>query len=108
MSTVTLTAADDGRTVDVVVGDVIILWLAENPTTGYRWSLESVEQPAVEMEDDAFVLDSDPQMGSGGMRQFRFGAKAAGTTPVNLKHWREWSGEGSVTDRFAVRVRSSL
>lgn len=107
MSTVWLGAVDNGRTVDAGVGDVIVVRLAENPTTGYQWCLEPVEESLLEMEDDAFVLNSEPQVGTGGTRHFRFRAKAAGTTPITLKHWRGWSGEESVTERFVVQVQSS-
>ena len=108
MSTISLGTVDNGTTIDAVVGDVIVVRLAENPTTGYRWSLESVEGSLLETKDDRFVLDPGPQMGSGGTRQFRFRATAAGTTPINLKHWREWAGEDSVTERYAVQVRVGL
>jgi inhibitor of cysteine peptidase len=107
MSTISLGTVDNGTTVDAVAGDVIVVRLAENPTTGYRWSLESVEGSLLETEDDTFVPDSGPQMGSGGVRQFGFRATGAGTTPINLKLWREWSGEDSVTERFSVQVQSA-
>ena len=41
MSTITLTRADDGRTVDLSPGDTLVLRLAENPTTGYQWALDA-------------------------------------------------------------------
>lgn len=108
MSTVTLGAVENGKVVEAVVGDVILVRLTENPTTGYRWSLESVEGSLLAIEDDTFVLDSGPQTGSGGTRRFQFCATAAGTTPIHLKHWREWAGEDSVTERYAVQVRVGL
>jgi len=106
MSTVTLGAVENGKVVEAVVGDVIVVRLTENPTTGYRWSPESVAGRLLETEDDTFVLDSGPQMGRGGTRQFRFRVKASGTTPINLKHWREWAGEDSVTERYTVQVQA--
>ncbi|MBA2752014.1 MAG: protease inhibitor I42 family protein [Actinobacteria bacterium] len=106
MSTISLGTVDNGTTIDAVVGDVIVVRLAENPTTGYRWSLESVEGSLLETKDDRFVLDSGPQTGSGGTRRFQFRAAAAGTTPIHLKHWREWAGEDSVTERYAVGIEA--
>ena len=106
MSTISLGTVDNGTTIDAVVGDVIVVRLTENPTTGYRWSLESVEGSLLTIEDDTFVLDSGPPMGSGGTRQFRFRTTAAGATTLNLKHWREWAGEDSVTERYTVQVQA--
>ena len=107
MATVRLGVTDNGKTVSATVGDVIVVELAENPTTGYRWCLETPDGSTVAKEDEAFVVDSGPQMGGGGTRQFWFRAKAAGSTPISLKHWREWAGEGSVTERFVVHLRAS-
>ena len=107
MSTVSLGAVDHGRTVETGVGDVIVVRLPENPTTGYRWSLEPVDESLLEKEEDAFVPESGAAMGSAGTRRFQLRAKSAGTTPISAKHWREWSGEGSVTERFSVQVRST-
>lgn len=107
MSTRTLTAADNGKTVDLGVGDEILICLAENPTTGYRWSLESVDERMLECAEDSFFLHPNPQIGSGGTRQLRFRSKAAGRAAIALRHWQEWSGEQSVTERFAVQVHSS-
>ena len=108
MSTVSLGAVDHGRTVDADVGDVIVVRLSENPTTGYRWSLEPVDESLLENEGDAFVPESGAAMGSTGTRRFQLRAKSAGTTPIRAKHWREWSGEGSVTERFWVQLHVTL
>ncbi|MDQ3681308.1 MAG: protease inhibitor I42 family protein [Actinomycetota bacterium] len=107
MSTQTLSAADNGKTVNVGVGDVIVIRLPENPTTGYRWFLERVDEPLLETEDDSFSLDPNPQIGSGGTRELRFRSKAPGRGAIALKHWQEWSGEQSVTERFALQVHSA-
>ncbi len=37
-----LTLIDNGRSVTIGIGDVLSLRLSENPTTGYRWKLESL------------------------------------------------------------------
>ena len=42
--TVTLTAADNGKVVDVVEGEAIALRLRENASTGYRWEFDGLDQ----------------------------------------------------------------
>ena len=36
-----LTESDRGRTVELAAGSLVTLRLRENPTTGYRWSMQS-------------------------------------------------------------------
>jgi predicted secreted protein len=40
-----LSKADDGRTVATRTGDEIVVRLAENATTGYRWEVERADGP---------------------------------------------------------------
>ena len=103
MSTVTLTPADNGRTVEVRAGDAVVVRLQENPTTGYRWAAEPTGE-AVALEGFEYV-GSGSAVGGGGERVFTFRAKQAGSAAVRLKLWREWEGEGSVTRSFTVTVR---
>ena len=107
MSTLGLSTADNGRTVDTLVGDVITVSLAENRTTGYRWDLEALDESLLELVGDTFSLNSNPQIGSGGTRELRFRVKAPGRGAISLKYWQQWSGEGSVTERFALQVQSA-
>jgi inhibitor of cysteine peptidase len=104
MSILTLTTTDNGTTVETRQEDEIIVRLAENPTTGYRWHLDQLPE-GLEQVQDTFILDPDPQIGSGGTREFRFRATTPGTAKLELKHWQQWEGEGSVTEHFAVEIR---
>lgn len=99
-----LSAADNGQTISVKVGDLILLRLDENPTTGYQWQLEPLDERVLELSGTSFELSPSPTIGSGGTREFRFTARAAGHARIALKHWQPWSGESSVTQRFSVGV----
>ena len=100
--TVTLTEADDGREVSVDVGEQIVVHLEENPTTGYRWQVVRANG-ILEPVGDSYEPASPTRVGSGGHREFRFRATAAGSAAIELRHLQEWD-ESSVTARFGVRV----
>jgi inhibitor of cysteine peptidase len=105
MSTV-LTTADNGRTVELPVGDEVALRLPENATTGYRWAIDSADANLVDIKEGPYVSTSE-KMGGGGEAQWLIKAKAPGTTSIKLKRWRQWEGESSVVERYEITLRIS-
>jgi inhibitor of cysteine peptidase len=103
MALVTLTERDNQRSVKVCPGDEIVLRLPETPATGYRWRVDRVEG-ALEPTGDDFELGPDPQFGSGGVRELRFRVSGTAAGRIELRHWQEWSGEASITERYAVDI----
>jgi len=108
MAVVTLTNANNGQLIEARLGDEIVLPLPENATTGYRWHIDRADGLA-EQEIAKQQVDSEPgpnpQFGRGGIREFRFRATRPGTARLELKRWREWEGESSVVERFAVDIK---
>ena len=100
---ITLTEADEGKTVDVHVGDTVVLRLPENPTTGYRWSFDDLDTAAVSVQEGEHVHSSEA-VGSGGEMTWRLTPASAGTTQIRLKLWRQWQGDASIRKRFAVTL----
>lgn len=104
--TAQLTEADNGSTVDVGVGDQIIVTLPENPTTGYLWAVDQVDQAMLTLQASDYVSSDSPgATGSGGQRTFTFVAEQAGATDLQLKNWRDWEGDSSIVERFSLTVR---
>jgi inhibitor of cysteine peptidase len=104
MSTVTLTLADSGKTVEVPRGGEVLLRLDENPTTGYRWAVDKLDTDVVTIQNDEYST-SGGGAGAGGTRVLTLRATRAGTTSIQLKLWREWEGDSSITQRFAATIR---
>jgi inhibitor of cysteine peptidase len=104
MATVQLTAADSGGSVSLAVGDELVVRLAENPTTGYRWEIDRAD-PVLSLADDRFRLAEQPFIGSGGTRELGFRAVATGAGRLELKHRQAWEGDASITNRFVIDVQ---
>ncbi|MFT3792582.1 MAG: protease inhibitor I42 family protein [Rudaea sp.] len=88
MSLYTLIDSQDGTALDLRAGDVVVLRLAENPTTGYRW--EVVEARGFEHEADDFTGAPASGTGRGGERALRFKATATGAARIDLVLRRNW------------------
>jgi inhibitor of cysteine peptidase len=101
-----LTSADNGRTVDLRVGEKVTLRLPENPSTGYRWAVDAAEMSLVEIEEGEHVATSK-MIGGGGDAQWLIKAKAPGAAQMKLKRWRPWEGERSVVERYEVTLQIS-
>jgi inhibitor of cysteine peptidase len=108
MTAIEVTAVDDGKTVAARPGDEIVVVLAENATTGYRWHLDQAGG-VVRLLSDGYretapADDEEPVFGRGGLREFRFAVDGPGTETVSLKHWQEWEGDSSVTRRVSFTI----
>lgn len=103
MMELTLTREHSGGRFRVGSGDAIIIRLAENPTTGYRWALDSIEGSGVTLEGMTFDR-AEPNIGAGGTRTITYKASQAGTARIQLKRRREWERDGSEIERFEVTI----
>jgi inhibitor of cysteine peptidase len=83
----------------------VVVRLQENPTTGYRWAVDAIDPGVLELVDAQFAGSSQPAMGSGGERTFRFRVKGPGVSRLGLKNWRDWEGDAAVVARFEATVR---
>jgi inhibitor of cysteine peptidase len=98
-----ITEKDNGRTVDVRLGEPVRIDLPENATTGYRWAIDHYNEEFIE------AIATEPRyaataVGSGGEVSFIFQGKKIGTGEIVLKHWRHWEGDLSITSRFCLRL----
>jgi inhibitor of cysteine peptidase len=99
-----LTRVDSGKTFEVHSDDMIVTRLPENPTTGYRWAIDEIDEEALKLEESGFALISGADIGGTGERRLSFKAKRTGTTHVELKLWREWEGDKSVSDHYDFTI----
>jgi inhibitor of cysteine peptidase len=102
---VPLTLSDSGKMIQLNSGDTFAAQLPENPTTGYRWAIQSIDNKVLELQTSEYSLAANSGMGGGGQHVFTFRAKAAGTATLQLKEWRDWEGDASITRRFNLMVQ---
>ena len=91
-----LTNTDNGKTIQVHVGDEIAIALASSPTTGYKWAIQKSDGRLLTLKQSNFSASSNA-IGSSGTQMFTFVAKSAGTANLQLKYWRSFAGDTSIT-----------
>ncbi len=100
-----LTAADADTVRIARLGESIKLRLPENPSTGYRWSID-VAPPGAAAVAASGWSPVGAGVGAGGTREFVITIKEPGKVTLRAKLWREWQGEGSAIQRreFTLQV----
>ncbi|MFO1434779.1 MAG: protease inhibitor I42 family protein [Candidatus Competibacteraceae bacterium] len=104
MSVITLTQADQGKSITLQPGQTLVVELPENPTTGFRWAIARNDEETLALRKSDYKPAAGVGVGGGGRRTFTFIAKKPGSVVLQFKNWRKWEGDSSVTRRFGVIV----
>lgn len=104
MNRIALNEADNGRPIELHVGDVLNVTLEENPTTGFLWAADVSDRRVLEEDESEYSPVSTAGIGGGGSRTLIFRAVAPGECRISATHMRSWEGEASALGRFAVAV----
>ena len=97
-------ADDNGKTVDLNVGQVLAVSLESNPTTGYAWEPVDFEGGVLQQDGEwEFEPESDA-VGAGGVQTLRFKATEAGTMELKLVYHKSWEKDVAPLDTFTVQV----
>jgi len=96
-----LDGAADGHTVTLAVGQGLRLRLAQNPTTGYQWSVSG--SGGLSLESSVFT-PVGASAGGGGGREFLWRARSAGSHRIDLALRRAWEPIDKALGRFTLTV----
>ena len=103
-----LNAKDRGGQVEVEVGQILVLTLDSNATTGFRWEVVELDDSFLRQRGGAeyrTVSESDPPPpGTGGVEVFRFEAVAVGETALTLVYHQPWQEDVEPVGTFSVQV----
>ena len=98
----------DGREVVLQVGETLEIRLAENASTGYRWSVPPKLKRKFDRtlrEREQTVEGAGKPVGSPGVRYLYFEAIGTGTAELELHYRRPWESDAPPARRFRLRVR---
>ncbi len=105
MSEIAVSRSDLGRTLDARPGDLVVIRIEENLTTGYGWEVEPFADTVLALAESSYVEATDRAMGRGGMRSVRFVARAPGSQQVRLQLRRPWDPPEKAIEQFSVTIR---
>lgn len=103
---VRLSAADDGRQIELKEGQVLVISLESNPSTGYMWEIEEADEGIlrqtgkIEFEPESHLLGAPGLLGAPSKQILRFEAVATGQTDLRLVYRRPWEQDGKPARPF--------
>ena len=101
-------ARDNGRRVDLKPGQVLVVTLESNPSTGYQWEVSAVDTAVIQQMGEAEFLSSVSTgkqiVGAGGMERFRFKALKVAESSLKLVYHRLWEKEAEPAGTFLVQI----
>ncbi len=99
---------DAGSQVELEEGQILVVTLESNPTTGYRWEQAENQESILEQMGEAEFKPSDtgesPLVGAGGWEIFRFKAISAGQMTLQLVYHRSWEEGVEPLKTFSLQV----
>ncbi len=85
-----LSDADSGKSVQLKQGEKLEITLESNPTTGYSWDVDSVDEGVLRMVGKPEYKAESKRIGAGGKTTFVFEAASSGKTTLKLVYHRPW------------------
>jgi inhibitor of cysteine peptidase len=86
-------AQESSEAIRLVVGATKTITLDENPSTGFRWQIntaQSANLAAVSVKDLGYRRGSSQLIGAPGVHRWRIKGKAAGTARIVFDYARPW------------------
>ena len=106
MSKIEIAQSDRGQTFKISQGDVILIRLEENPSTGYQWIVNAVDESVLELQASDYSRAPVTKLGAaGGVRTFTFKAISPGIEQLQLKLRRQWEPEDATIEHFEVTLQ---
>ena len=109
-----LTESDSGRTLDLCVGDTIVVALSTGGTTGFDWYPRhgAGDVQILAEKGDRYVVDPDsvdvrkPVAGQGGSHYFSYRVIGPGICGIALEYKRSWEKKDPAKT-FEVMIRAT-
>ena len=108
IQSVTNTYSEDNNqdTVYGIKGDIIIVELEENPTTGYSWNLTYSE--GLELSGDNYTQENNTEeiVGVGGVHKWTFKVIDTGEQKISAVYMRPWEERTGEENTFDLTIIS--
>jgi C1A family cysteine protease/predicted secreted protein len=102
-----VTERDNGRAVDLD-GEVLVLGLESNPSTGYSWQVQGPGSGILrQLDATEWLPHTQGKLGGSGTQVLRFAATGKGRATLHLVYARPWETAAAPAQSFSLEVRAA-
>jgi signal peptidase I len=103
-------ASYSGRQVELSVGQLLIITLESNATTGYSWTLtQNSDESVLQRTGNKYIAPQTTSIGTAGNEEWTFKALKEGTSMISMGYSRPWESTPPVeTFGLTVAVKTIL
>ena len=105
---VNVSISDNSEQIELEQGQILVVTLESNPSTGYSWELiedpNSILEQVGDVEFKPVEQTDPPMVGAGGWEIFRFKAVSTGQMTLNLVYRRSWETDAEPANTFSIDV----
>jgi inhibitor of cysteine peptidase len=94
----------NGGSVEIEKGQVIVLKLASNPTTGYDWEITGLDTAILQQVGEVDYKSDSNLVGSGGINTWTFKAVGSGETHLTLIYHRSFEKDIPPLEMFDLDI----
>ncbi len=96
--------AQNDSSIELSVGDELVIALEGNPTTGYQWEMLPINNNVVELQNQPEYKSGGSLVGSGGQYKFTLKAVKTGSATVALKNYRSFEADVPPIQTFSIDI----
>jgi len=98
---------DSGTTHEIKTGDFLHIELEGNPSTGFWWHFQGLDEEFLELVKEETEKISERRLGAPVLGRWKLKAKERGETTIKMAYYRQWEGVDKAVDRvsFTIRIR---
>jgi inhibitor of cysteine peptidase len=97
-------ASDNGSKVELATGQILVITLESNPTTGYSWQVVDSGGAMLQQVGEAEFQPQSDLMGASGVEVLRFEAITTGQAKIELAYQRPWEKDVAPLETFSIQV----
>jgi inhibitor of cysteine peptidase len=106
VASVEIDESNNGEQIELALGEVLAVRLESNPSTGYVWEIDELDESVLRQIGEAVFelsVPDNPPPGTGGWVTYRFEAVGEGESELRLLYHQPWTKEAPLVI-YAVQV----
>jgi len=97
-------ASNNGSQIEIEQGQILIITLKANPTTGYTWEMIKGEEQILRQVGEIEFQPDSKLIGAPGIQTLRLEAVNVGQITLNLVYHRPWEEKVEPIETFSIQV----